>query len=118
MVVDRKPCGRCRVRLIGGLPRIIISRSMRTRVLLALCLSATFGRANGIAQWMQAGPPGGHVSTGGLVSDPKFPTVLYFADRFTGVWRSRDGGTTWLPANNGLIAPVGRLVFDPSSRAT
>jgi hypothetical protein len=37
-----------------------------------------------------------------IIFDPVNPQTMYVADRFSGVYVSTDGGTSWLPLNNNL----------------
>ena len=59
-----------------------------------------------------------------LVGDPNHPDTLYTAHAFAGVYKSTDGGATWLEKNNGLpIDPafglhVNALEVDPSNTST
>jgi uncharacterized protein (TIGR03382 family) len=41
-------------------------------------------------------------SVSDIVFDPTAPQVMYAADRFSGVYRSTDGGATWTPINVSL----------------
>jgi len=59
-----------------------------------------------------------------VVIDPVMPATLYLGTS-RGVYKSVNGGDTWVTANNGLMPPFGgqiprinRLVIDPSNRLT
>ncbi len=49
-----------------------------------------------------------------LTVDPERPNVLWLGSDDSGVWRSVDGGSTFV--NLGLNGPIGRLIFDPADR--
>jgi photosystem II stability/assembly factor-like uncharacterized protein len=53
-----------------------------------------------------------------LLSDPRYPQTLYAATLGQGIYKSEDGGQTWLPKNGGLESEaaqkVNALTFDPA----
>ncbi|MBP1690365.1 MAG: hypothetical protein H6Q34_938, partial [Deltaproteobacteria bacterium] len=64
------------------------------------------------AVWSTHGPDGGDVTA--LAVEPGAPTRLYAGTSLDGVFRSRDGGTTWHPARTGLgNGVIYALVTDP-----
>ena len=51
-----------------------------------------------------------------LVIDPMVPTTLYAGTQTQGVFKSVDGGFSWVPANSGLVnVKIGALSIDPLS---
>jgi hypothetical protein len=70
-------------------------------------------RISGNGEWRQGGER--------LSVDPANPDVVMFGSRTQGVWRSEDGGVTWLrttaPAGPGVGEPAGAMftLFDPAS---
>lgn len=64
-------------------------------------------------QWME-GPRGGNPWN--LLIDPTNPDHVYVGNSDQGIYKSLDGGYSWLPANTGLLgATVGRMIVDPNS---
>lgn len=61
------------------------------------------------------GPPGGIIST--LVVDPNDPNTLYAGPAFAGVFKTADGGNTWVHSDNGfpLSSPVTSFAIDPGN---
>jgi uncharacterized protein (TIGR03382 family) len=52
-----------------------------------------------------------------IIFDPNNSQVMYVADRFSGVYRSTDGGLTWNQINNGLrTRAVNKLAVSTDSR--
>src|SRR5881397_612040 len=47
--------------------------------------------------WNFVGPPGAPARVVGLASDPRSDFILYFAAPGAGVWKSTDGGSSWVP---------------------
>jgi photosystem II stability/assembly factor-like uncharacterized protein len=70
--------------------------------ILAACLLAAPAEA-GLNAWSSNGPL--NVSILSLAVDPLTPRIVY-AGSNGGVFRSRDGGTSWAPVNAGLTNPV------------
>jgi photosystem II stability/assembly factor-like uncharacterized protein len=67
--------------------------------------------------WISHGPDGRGITA--LVVDPATPTTLYAASNGTGVFKSSDGGRSWIEVNSGLTnSDVLALVIDPHSPAT
>lgn len=54
----------------------------------------------GVNTWTSTGPEGGVIGT--LAFDPSDPQVAYVGTDGAGVFRSGDGGLTWVARNNGL----------------
>ena len=67
---------------------------------------------------VNAGLSGGQIND--VLLDPKHPATLYAATRDNGVWKSIDGGATWLRASIGLPARVSvdALGIDPVTTTT
>ena len=82
--------------------------------------------ADGGQTWQPAtrGLPTDLPANGGvndLVMHPADPDVLYVALQRRGVWRSDDGGASWVNVNDGALAPnenVVALAIDPASPHT
>jgi photosystem II stability/assembly factor-like uncharacterized protein len=71
----------------------------------------------GIGQWTNTGPFGGNVQA--LLVDPHNPATLYAAAPGGGVFKSVDGGTSWVPASNGIANHgVTALAIDPTTSTT
>jgi photosystem II stability/assembly factor-like uncharacterized protein len=73
----------------------------------------------GINEWTSIGPDGGWIYA--LAIDPKNPSTLYAESRGGGVFKSTNGGTSWVhltptpaPTNNNNLA----LVIDPQDTST
>ncbi len=63
------------------------------------------------------GPPGGHVQA--LAIDPSSPATLYAGTSGGGIFKSTNGGTSWISINSGLTSTdVEVLAIDPSNPAT
>ncbi|MCJ7726815.1 MAG: hypothetical protein MUP76_10565, partial [Acidimicrobiia bacterium] len=94
---------------------------------LALAALAITPSAPGLAsqagtpQWVRTGGP-----LGGLGYDvrmsPDDPDLMYVTDAWAGVFRSEDGGATWIPSSQGIMArtgpsgdgiPIFSLTIDP-----
>ena len=85
-----------------------------------LCLFLSTGRA-GDNIWTTTGPYG--VRIYGLAIDPNNSSVIYAStpDGTTRVFKSVDGGITWLPSDNGIEIDGGEtfgFAFDPDNPAT
>ena len=65
----------------------------------ALVLSLAFATA-AAARWQSIGPEGGEVNA--VVFDPTAPGTVYAATTYGGVFRSTDGGASWVKVWNGL----------------
>ncbi len=72
----------------------------------------TTGSTNGT--WVPAGFAGGGLFTAVIV-DPTQPTTIYAASDVSGVYRSDNGGDSWLSKSAGLRShAIASLVIDPS----
>ncbi len=74
---------------------------------------------DGGASWTEIAPTLAEGAAGtDLAFDPRNPETVWLATTGGGVFRSADGGETWMPVNLGLTHPdVYELAFDPSGRA-
>jgi len=70
--------------------------------------------------WRSIGPNGGWIQT--LAIDPVNPSTLYADANGGGIFKSTDGGNTWIPKNNGplnfLPALISCLILDPKVSGT
>lgn len=77
---------------------------MKTKVLYILSFLCTFSLHS--QQWQRTGGP-----IGGLGYNIKIhPTnnqIIYITDALSGIHKSIDGGTTWIPKNNGITSRNG-----------
>src|SRR2546430_13290564 len=63
-------------------------------------------------QWTGTGPSGGQIRV--LATAPSNPRVVYAGTNGSGVWRSSDGGLTWVPRRTGLrYSYILSIVVDP-----
>jgi hypothetical protein len=84
---------------------------------LVMALAAGAGPARaGINTWTPIGPDGGAIAF--LAASPAQPGLLYAAATGAGVFRSEDGGASWMRASRGLDVAVQALTVDPRSPAT
>jgi len=88
-----------------------------TRLTLALLLTLTsFAAFAGELTWTTVGPESGRVTV--VRFDPLAPNVVWAGTIAHGVYRSADGGVTWVEKNNGLHAgTISALVIDPTNTA-
>src|SRR5689334_2479161 len=64
--------------------------------------------AAGVDRWTPIGPEGGEIVS--LAADPAAPGTLYAGTVYGGVWKSLDGGSSWVPTVEGLPAvPISSL---------
>lgn len=83
---------------------------------LALAAAAAAWPAHaGVNFWTPLGPDGGSIDS--LAASPAQPGLLY-ASSFAGLFRSADGGGTWVRMSRGLVGYVSGVVADPQSAAT
>ena len=91
----------------------------RTTLLLWLCLwpGAGFsqsGSAQSQIVWTYAGPVGAPDRVLALAADPRSDSVLYLAAPGGGVWKTQDGGGTWVPQiDSAPSLQVCSLALDP-----
>jgi len=84
---------------------------------LVVALAAGAGPAHaGVNVWTPIGPDGGTIAF--LAASPAQPGLLYAAGTGAGVFRSEDGGTSWVRASRGLDVDVQALTVDPRTPAT
>ncbi|MBV8202713.1 MAG: hypothetical protein JOZ15_19015 [Acidobacteria bacterium] len=84
----------------------------------ALVLAAAAGPARaGVNFWTPLGPDGGNVDA--LAAVPAQPGVLFAGSFGGGVFRSADGGASWVHASRGITdLTVTALAVDPRSPDT
>ena len=108
--------------LYSGRPRAchrIFALSRWTETTLLIGLLALSGSAFTYAadSWIPIGPEGGSLSA--LVIDPVTPSTLYAGTLGGGVFRSRNGGDSWVGINSGLTdLEVTALTIDPARPST
>ncbi|HTR04335.1 MAG TPA: S-layer homology domain-containing protein [Thermoanaerobaculia bacterium] len=70
-----------------------------------------------VNRWTSGGPWSGNVTA--IAADPSNPQTVYAAAQYDGIFRSRDGGVSWQPINNGLLDFwITGLAIDPSTPTT
>src|SRR2546428_1619618 len=97
-------------------------RAMRVRdgivlvaALLALAVAVPAQAERG--KWTTHGPEGGVIEA--VAIDPSNPTTLYCGTKGSGLFKSTNGGASWVPLNSGLTDPiVVAVVVDPSVPTT
>lgn len=82
---------------------------------LALVAGASAAWA-GVNFWTPLGPDGGYVVA--LATSPRQPLLLFAASSESGLFRSMDGGGSWIRVSRGLDPLVTALAVDPQSPAT
>lgn len=84
-------------------------------VLLILLTTSTV--IAGVNQWTPVGPDGGSVSV--LAIDPNASATMYVGTSGSGVFKSTNGGESWVAANHGLENPyISALAIDPHTTTT
>ena len=87
----------------------------RLLLLLVVCLFTVDAQALKDVKWRQIGPfRGGRVLA--VAGVPSQPQVYYFGVTGGGIWKTTDGGATWLPVADGQIATgdVGAIAVSES----
>jgi photosystem II stability/assembly factor-like uncharacterized protein len=86
--------------------------------LLALCARPDLVRAGSAGNgWVSKGPAQGIVNT--VAVDPLIPGTLYAGTDQAGVFKSTDGGETWVAVNTGLPAlRIWKIAIDPQLSST
>jgi len=82
---------------------------------LALATGAAPAQA-GVNFWTPLGPDGGSIVA--LATSPAQPSLVFAAAFGSGVFRSQDGGGTWVRASRGLDPSVESIAVDPQTPAT
>jgi len=77
----------------------------------ALSLLLPAAAVAGSGSWTTSYPDGGEIQPAGLVADPSTPGVLYAAPLWNGIYRSTDGGASWVSVTD----PTPRLIFDAAN---
>ena len=97
---------------------MVTSTRARHGGLLALLLLLGCGPAwAGAGVWTNTGPFGGNVLA--LAVDPSTPTTLYAAAPGGGVFKSTNGGASWVAASQGIATQsVTALAIDPQTPTT
>lgn len=92
-------------------------RCATTRITLALLFAfASFAAFAGELTWTTAGPETGRVTV--VRFDPLASNVVWAGTIAHGVYRSADGGVTWVEKNSGLNrATVSAITIDPTNTA-
>ena len=99
-------------------PSAVVVSSVDPDAVAALGQNGVFRSSDGGASWQAAT---GLPSTGGatrLIENPSDPNILYLAGNCFGVYKSTDGGRSFVPTNNGLVLGqlcVARLALDPTA---
>lgn len=78
-------------------------RSLFLPLLLLTFMALARPAAAAVDRWTLLGPDGGTIQA--LAADPARPGRLYAGTDGSGVWRSTDGGTSWIWAGSGLASP-------------
>jgi photosystem II stability/assembly factor-like uncharacterized protein len=69
------------------------------------------------SQWKELGPNSGAFDT--ILVDAENPSIIFAAGRFSGIYRSTDGGNTWSRSDNGMDQYfVTSLIADPIATST
>ena len=64
--------------------------------------------------WVSYPLYGGEMTS--IAIDPNNPKIVYVGTRDAGVYKTRDGGTYWIPAHDGLtFYPIRSLAIDPNN---
>ena len=85
----------------------------RWSVLILVLLVFPLSVQSAVEEWSSSGPSGG--STSPIVVDPVNPSNVYAGSFGAGVFKSVDGGLTWVPKNWGLESlSVDSMAIDPS----
>lgn len=72
-----------------------------------------------LGTWQSLGPGNVGGRTRALLIDPSNPDVMYAAAVAGGIWKTTNGGTSWLPLDDFLAnIAVTCLAFDPSNSST
>src|SRR4030095_7137127 len=72
-----------------------------------------------LGTWQSIGPGNVGGRTRALLVDPTNPDLMYAAGVAGGIWKTTNGGSSWLPLNDFLAnIAVTTLVFDPSNATT
>jgi photosystem II stability/assembly factor-like uncharacterized protein len=90
-----------------------------SRWFLAVLIPILFSQAAhaGFNRWTSGGPWAASVTA--IAVDPADPQTVYAASWSDGIFRTRDGGTTWLAIDNGLVdLQITSLAVDPFSPST
>jgi IPT/TIG domain/S-layer homology domain len=100
---DEKPAGR-----VFGVGRAL---------LITVALLASGAAGADINRWTSGGPWTGAIIA--IAADPTDPQTVYASSQYDGIFRSRDGGLSWQPINQGLLdAWITGLAIDPSNPST
>src|SRR5437899_2516260 len=92
----------------------LVSRGV---LLGALLVTSSMTAMGGINSWTSIGPDGGFIMA--LAIDPVTPATLYAGTYRGGVFKSTNGGESWIAANTGLPdCQVSALAIDPQTPAT
>jgi len=87
------------------------SRLRITLAVLFLALASLRGAEAGLNRWTPIGPSASFLITE-IAADPHDPAILYAKTFNTGVWRSGDGGDSWVSITEGLPGFVNGFAVD------
>ena len=86
---------------------------MKSLSFILVFLSLLVGPAAADGAWVPVGPPGGTAIE--LLLHPRNPNILWAVTQTAGVFKSVDGGASWVPSRQGLISSDARaLAVAPS----
>ena len=69
-------------------------------LLSTVCLGRVYPANAAVSGWNGIGPDGGQILT--LAIDPVTPQTLYAGTGYCGVYKSLNGGGSWMPAQSNL----------------
>jgi hypothetical protein len=73
-------------------------------------------RAAGLGNWVSLGPGRIGGRTRALLIHPTNPNLTYAGAISGGVWRTTDGGNSWVPLTDNIVLPfICTLAMDPSN---
>lgn len=93
-------------------PSIVVVRIV---LVAAVIMGFSVGAVAGVGEWTSTGPEGAAVWC--LAIDPLVPEIIYAGAQ--GVWKSTDGGSTWMLASQGIPSDrIRALAGDPVDHRT
>jgi photosystem II stability/assembly factor-like uncharacterized protein len=98
-------------------PVSLLRLTLSVALLFAVSAACAPPAGAGVGSWTALGPDGGSVHS--LAVDPSKPNVVYAGTRYTGLYKSIDGGGTWALTGRGLaLGEITAIVFDPQRSST